>query len=726
MGHKTNPIGLRLGIYRKWNSNWFVNSKNYPKFLHLNLNIEKFFQGFLYFYSIKTLLLNCQLIKLSSNQIFIFIFYYRLQKKKRKFIYKWKIKWFYRSIKKFFKKNKNKFEKKLQFENIEDLKIYESKLDLDKILTSEEPVSNLKINKNIKFNEISNEKKNFLQEYFLIKLFRNYFLIKILKNISKIKLYKTLIQKILKKNKIFKNLITTQFIKQNNYIFNQINLFKIKINLIKNKSKKIKLISKLIFIKNNLKKQFLLNKLYFKIKSILNLNNFKNIKLILNYFNKNVYLKKRFLNKINFIENKYKIFIMLYNKIYLYIFLQIFLIFLNFIKQFLNYKKLKFIKQICISKKNKNFLLKNILNINFLKKNIIYKYFLFYKNFNTYKKYSLKKKYLFKKIKNNIKINKKKLIKKKIKNIYKIYKSKKNKNSFLNIKKFLSKISNLKCNIIFINTLSFAKFFYSIKLKKKREIEKFNIYKLQKWLYNKYKYNAIFIKDFISLSFIGALFKYTSCLVQFIGYQFKKLPKNRKQFKLVQFITKTLKICCYQRWEFIGFKFKIKGRLNRRTRTKKWEFKLGKIELQKYKTLVEYAAFDGCIRKGSIGFKLWFFYKQNFTKFLKKKLLYYFFYSKYQKYFKLFEKQQKKNYYLQKQSKILNLKKTKKIFIKKKNFIKKNFKNQLFLYKNLKKNPWFLKIKRYSLKKQFLNKKQIFVEKYDPFAEILKTLREVV
>ena len=61
MGHKTNPIGLRLGIYRKWNSNWFVNSKNYPKFLHLNLNIEKFFQGFLYFYSIKTLLLNCQL-----------------------------------------------------------------------------------------------------------------------------------------------------------------------------------------------------------------------------------------------------------------------------------------------------------------------------------------------------------------------------------------------------------------------------------------------------------------------------------------------------------------------------------------------------------------------------------------------------------------------------------------------------------------------------------------
>jgi hypothetical protein len=86
MGHKAHPVGLRLGIHRKWKSNWFFISKNYPKFIHLNLNIEKFFRGFLYFYSIKTLLLKCQLIKLASNQLFIFVFYYRFRKKKKLFI----------------------------------------------------------------------------------------------------------------------------------------------------------------------------------------------------------------------------------------------------------------------------------------------------------------------------------------------------------------------------------------------------------------------------------------------------------------------------------------------------------------------------------------------------------------------------------------------------------------------------------------------------------------
>ena len=81
MGHKVHPIGLRLGIHRKWKSNWYFDSKNYTKFLHLNFDIEKYFKGFLYFYPIKTLLVNCQIVKLASNQIFIFIFFYRLRRK---------------------------------------------------------------------------------------------------------------------------------------------------------------------------------------------------------------------------------------------------------------------------------------------------------------------------------------------------------------------------------------------------------------------------------------------------------------------------------------------------------------------------------------------------------------------------------------------------------------------------------------------------------------------
>ena len=93
MGHKAHPIGLRLGVHRKWKSCWYFESKNYSKFLHLNFNIEKFFKGFLHYYPIKTLLINCQIVKLPTNHIFVFIFFYRLRKKKKKIKkFLWKIK----------------------------------------------------------------------------------------------------------------------------------------------------------------------------------------------------------------------------------------------------------------------------------------------------------------------------------------------------------------------------------------------------------------------------------------------------------------------------------------------------------------------------------------------------------------------------------------------------------------------------------------------------------
>lgn len=137
------------------------------------------------------------------------------------------------------------------------------------------------------------------------------------------------------------------------------------------------------------------------------------------------------------------------------------------------------------------------------------------------------------------------------------------------VKKFLTKITNSKVKLIFINTLSFTKFIYLIEDSKKKRKEKFNILQIQKIMLNKFKYNAIFIKDFVHLSFIALLLKNTSVLTSFIGEQFKRLPKNRKQLKLLAFINQTLKIFCQQRKEFIGFKLQIQGRLNRRNRTHK-------------------------------------------------------------------------------------------------------------------------------------------------------------
>lgn len=105
MGHKVNPVGFRLGIHRKWKSNWFFESKNYANFIHLNLNIERFFKGFLYFYGIKTLLIKCQLIKLASNKIFIFIFYYRVRKKSKRKIFKWRLKKWKKNLEQYFNLN---------------------------------------------------------------------------------------------------------------------------------------------------------------------------------------------------------------------------------------------------------------------------------------------------------------------------------------------------------------------------------------------------------------------------------------------------------------------------------------------------------------------------------------------------------------------------------------------------------------------------------------------
>ena len=42
MGQKVNPIGLRLGINRTWDSRWFASRENYAKLLHEDFKIRDF------------------------------------------------------------------------------------------------------------------------------------------------------------------------------------------------------------------------------------------------------------------------------------------------------------------------------------------------------------------------------------------------------------------------------------------------------------------------------------------------------------------------------------------------------------------------------------------------------------------------------------------------------------------------------------------------------------
>lgn len=47
MGQKTNPIGLRLGINRTWDSRWF-STKDYPRWLSEDIRIRKYIKKRLY------------------------------------------------------------------------------------------------------------------------------------------------------------------------------------------------------------------------------------------------------------------------------------------------------------------------------------------------------------------------------------------------------------------------------------------------------------------------------------------------------------------------------------------------------------------------------------------------------------------------------------------------------------------------------------------------------
>ena len=44
MGQKTNPIGIRLGINRTWESRWYATSKDYANLLHEDVQIRAFLE----------------------------------------------------------------------------------------------------------------------------------------------------------------------------------------------------------------------------------------------------------------------------------------------------------------------------------------------------------------------------------------------------------------------------------------------------------------------------------------------------------------------------------------------------------------------------------------------------------------------------------------------------------------------------------------------------------
>ena len=45
MGHKVNPVGMRIGVNRDWNSRWYANDKEFPVYLNEDIKIRKHLEG---------------------------------------------------------------------------------------------------------------------------------------------------------------------------------------------------------------------------------------------------------------------------------------------------------------------------------------------------------------------------------------------------------------------------------------------------------------------------------------------------------------------------------------------------------------------------------------------------------------------------------------------------------------------------------------------------------
>ena len=44
MGQKVNPVGMRIGVNRDWNSRWYADDKEYPVFLNEDIKIRKYLE----------------------------------------------------------------------------------------------------------------------------------------------------------------------------------------------------------------------------------------------------------------------------------------------------------------------------------------------------------------------------------------------------------------------------------------------------------------------------------------------------------------------------------------------------------------------------------------------------------------------------------------------------------------------------------------------------------
>ena len=68
MGQKVNPVGMRVGINREWESRWYANKKDYATFLNEDVKIREYVEA-----NLKDALVSATDVERSKDTVLVMI-----------------------------------------------------------------------------------------------------------------------------------------------------------------------------------------------------------------------------------------------------------------------------------------------------------------------------------------------------------------------------------------------------------------------------------------------------------------------------------------------------------------------------------------------------------------------------------------------------------------------------------------------------------------------------
>ena len=145
-------------------------------------------------------------------------------------------------------------------------------------------------------------------------------------------------------------------------------------------------------------------------------------------------------------------------------------------------------------------------------------------------------------------------------------------NSTEQVKKRISILTHSRFFFYKLNALSITRFQFEIDLKKELKKNKIRIKKkksadfinqLEQKIQSRYRYVAIYLKDIVRITFFSIFLKKADFIAHFYAFVLSKLPRKRKETKLIKFFVTILKVFSAQRPEMIGIRLCFQGRLNR-------------------------------------------------------------------------------------------------------------------------------------------------------------------